>query len=406
LAQGFEHSFLSAPCHCRSQRVSVHYFASSSMVRLRRLSFLLLFLPTGARRSLQLDDSQHGAQGLNSVLAKELHVSSESRDALIPGGFRMGRARRAGRPGEALRQQAGALRGGSRPDGRLAGRLEAHRAAPWAILEGHVDPSSPLATLAIAAIEANNLRNQRRDVSMMASEGEAVSKPEWPTEAASEPKLLTEEDRARESFYKVLVQERVDGDTIERLLKVTDEVDAKARQSLAAGITSPVGFFDPLGLATADTMTGGKLLFYREVELKHGRIAMLASLGILVGEQFHPLFGGNIDVPSYIAFQQTPLQTFWPAVLVAVAIPELFSIFSFQTPANIVGLQSTPGREVWAIRTNHVPGDFGFDPLGLKPKDPVELLWMQNKELNHGRLAMIAAAGMIAQELATGQKLF
>merc|ERR1719221_163956 len=132
---------------------------------------------------------------------------------------------------------------------------------------------------------------------MMASEGEAVSKPKLPTEA--------------EEFVKVLVQERVDGDTIERLLKVTDEVDARARQSLAAGITSPVGFFDPLGLATADTMTGGKLLFYREVELKHGRVAMLASLGILVGEQFHPLFGGNIDVPSYIAFQQTPLQSFW-----------------------------------------------------------------------------------------------
>ena len=36
--------------------------------------------------------------------------------------------------------------------------------------------------------------------------------------------------------------------------------------------------------------------FYREVELKHGRVAMLASLGFLVGEQFHPLFGGDINV--------------------------------------------------------------------------------------------------------------
>jgi len=31
---------------------------------------------------------------------------------------------------------------------------------------------------------------------------------------------------------------------------------------------------------------------------------------------------------------------------------------------------------------------------------------MQTKELNNGRLAMIAVAGMIAQEIATGQKLF
>jgi light-harvesting complex I chlorophyll a/b binding protein 1 len=42
----------------------------------------------------------------------------------------------------------------------------------------------------------------------------------------------------------------------------------------------------------------------------------------------------------------------------------------------------------------------------LKPTDPEELKTMQTKELNNGRLAMIAAAGMIAQELATGQKLF
>jgi len=42
----------------------------------------------------------------------------------------------------------------------------------------------------------------------------------------------------------------------------------------------------------------------------------------------------------------------------------------------------------------------------LKPTDPKELKEMQTKELNNGRLAMLAAAGMIAQELATGQKLF
>lgn len=41
-----------------------------------------------------------------------------------------------------------------------------------------------------------------------------------------------------------------------------------------------------------------------------------------MGENFHPLFGGNIDVPSYIAFQETPLQTFWPAVMLAISILE------------------------------------------------------------------------------------
>ena len=55
------------------------------------------------------------------------------------------------------------------------------------------------------------------------------------------------------------------------------------------------------------------------------------------------------------------------------------------------------------------PGRFraqDFDPLGLKPEDPEALKEMQTKELQHGRLAMLAAAGMIVQELQTGATLF
>merc|ERR1719488_359016 len=109
------------------------------------------------------------------------------------------------------------------------------------------------------------------------------------------------------------------------------------------GITGPIGFFDPLGYAEAEGVTEGKIRFYREAELKHGRVAMLASLGFLVGEQFHPLFGGNIDVPSYIAFQETPLQaSFFPVVL-SLAIFEIFSVFTFDTPKD--GL--------WSIKSSH-----------------------------------------------------
>jgi len=161
------------------------------------------------------------------------------------------------------------------------------------------------------------------------------------------------------------------------------------------GVTGPLGFFDPLGFC--DEATEGKIRFYREVEVKHGRVAMLASLGFLVAEQFHPLWGGDINVPSYIAFQQTPLQTFWPAVVLVISIFEVFSVFTFQSPF---------GGEPWAIRTDHEAGDMGFDPLGLKPTSKAELAEMQSKELNNGRLAMIGIAGMVVQELISGQKLF
>jgi len=193
-------------------------------------------------------------------------------------------------------------------------------------------------------------------------------------------------DSKREKLMNALTG--VDDDTREKLVNTMEQLD----ESIVAGITSPLGFFDPVGFA-ADA-SPGKLLFYREVELKHGRVGMLAALGFAVGEVFHPLFGGDIDVPSYIAFQQTPLQTFWPAVVFAIAIPEIYSVFTFEE-----------GKALWVMKEDHRPGDLGFDPLGLKPEDPEELTELQTKELNNGRLAMIAAAGMIAQELATGQKL-
>ena len=44
-------------------------------------------------------------------------------------------------------------------------------------------------------------------------------------------------------------------------------------------------------------------------------------------------------------------------------------------------------------------GNLYFDPLGLKPEDPTELQILQTKELNNGRLAMIAISLFTLQEL-------
>jgi hypothetical protein len=213
--------------------------------------------------------------------------------------------------------------------------------------------------LALTALEAINRGGPMRDISMKAEQ-----------ELAS-----------------------ADNATKAEVAKVAEKVKLKVEDM--AGITAPFGLFDPLGFST--NCPPGKLLFYREVELKHGRVGMLAALGILTGENFHPLFGGNIDLPAYIAFQFTPLQTFWPAVVAAIAIPEVFSVFTFTPPE---------ANAPWTIQEDRIPGDFSFDPLGLKPKDPKEFKEMQTKELNNGRLAMIAAAGMIAQELVTNRKIF
>ena len=57
-------------------------------------------------------------------------------------------------------------------------------------------------------------------------------------------------------------------------------------------MTGPFGFFDPLGLTPPDKENFSK---YRESEIKHGRIAMLAVLGVFVGESPLTFFGDSIN---------------------------------------------------------------------------------------------------------------
>lgn len=51
---------------------------------------------------------------------------------------------------------------------------------------------------------------------------------------------------------------------------------------------------------------------------------------------------------------------------------------------------------------DRAPGDFGLDPLNVK-NNPERLKILQLQEIKNGRLAMWAAAGMIAQGVTTDQ---
>ena len=56
------------------------------------------------------------------------------------------------------------------------------------------------------------------------------------------------------------------------------------------GQLPPLGFFDPLGLSSKDYVSQKELMRWRESELKHGRIAMLAAIGMITAEQWHPVY--------------------------------------------------------------------------------------------------------------------
>ena len=51
---------------------------------------------------------------------------------------------------------------------------------------------------------------------------------------------------------------------------------------------------------------------------------------------------------------------------------------------------------------DNIPGEHGFDPLNICPKDPEVLFKRKTQELLNGRLAMIAVIGFYAQLKVTG----
>ena len=91
------------------------------------------------------------------------------------------------------------------------------------------------------------------------------------------------------------------------------------------GSTAPLGEFDPLGLTSE--MSIEEIKRYRESEVTHGRVAMLATLGYLVGESsFHPFFGGVVSGPAntHLAQVQEVAPAFFVILTLAIGTSELF----------------------------------------------------------------------------------
>lgn len=144
------------------------------------------------------------------------------------------------------------------------------------------------------------------------------------------------------------------------------------------GATAPLGFFDPFGFAKgASPATMNK---FREAELKHGRVAMLAAAGMIFADVYHPLFDGKLSSNPLLAISQVPklglLQIF-----VFIGFMEVFGIMNSRRP-------------------DYKPGDF----LGSTQWE-TGASWddFQERELNNGRLAMFGSIGMLMGAYITGK---
>lgn len=140
--------------------------------------------------------------------------------------------------------------------------------------------------------------------------------------------------------------------------------------------------FDPLN-CSVDISTLKK---YREAEIKHGRLAMLASVGWPLSEIYHPylsklsnkmdMLSLNGKAPSIL---NGGLDRINPAFFMAIIV--------FTATVESIGLNNDYNNYF----NDRIPGDLGFDPIKLYVnKDPRTKRDLELKELNNGRLAMVA----------------
>lgn len=146
--------------------------------------------------------------------------------------------------------------------------------------------------------------------------------------------------------------------------------------------------FDPLGFADSSQ----NLKYYREAEIKHARLAMLAAAGWPLSELWDKKIAGLLGmeavldeanrVPSVLNGGMEKISpVYWGVCLALASAIDVYGLSRASKP-----------------KSGYIPGDFGFDPLGFYPKDEAGKKKMQTKELKNGRLAMVAITAFALQE--------
>jgi len=169
----------------------------------------------------------------------------------------------------------------------------------------------------------------------------------------------------------------------------------KASTSLNAfeselGVQPPIGFYDPLGLLDeADQERFDRL---RYVEIKHGRISMLAFLGnVFTRAGFH--WDNKIDLAGDMCkdYPNGLAAFFGPNAIPTQGFVQIFSLIGLMELFFMKDIEGMGNEFVGDFRNGWL--DFGWDSFDEETK-----LFKRGVELNNGRAAMLGILGLMIHE--------
>jgi len=160
------------------------------------------------------------------------------------------------------------------------------------------------------------------------------------------------------------------------------------------GVTPPLGVYDPLNLlATPVEYPRRDYDRYVELEIKHGRISMLAVVGILTTEAGFR-WPGYLSKSLVIKFADVPGGPFDSyAAVPAIGWLQIVSVIIF---LELAYGATPPGNE---------PGDVGGISW-IRYADPEVKKFKLNAERNNGRAAMMGITGMMVHNALGVDALF
>ena len=149
--------------------------------------------------------------------------------------------------------------------------------------------------------------------------------------------------------------------------------------------------FDPLGLAKNKE----QLWEYREAEIKHARLAMLAAIGWPVSELLDRDIADFFQAPAMLD-EGDRVPTVLNGGLGQIS-PQFWGFcLGLSAAIDMYGVAKARRAD-----PEYFPGNLGFDPLNFYTDDKLVQERLKLAEIKHGRTAMVGVLGYIVEEYMT-----